>query len=140
MLILLNFLLYINEKISSKNSTYRRNCIETFEKLYNELHTFKNMVSIEFDSIKNMVFTVHSMCSDYFNQHNKKDDLKDKFDIPFTTPNTIQTNDTSKKISKQPCNSPFMHVSSQNIGRPSAENSNKKLDLNYKNNEKSPTI
>ena len=54
-------------------------------------------MSTELDTIKNIVFTMHSMCSDYFNRHNKKDDLKDKFDIPFTTPNTAQTSDRSKK-------------------------------------------
>ena len=72
MLILLNFLLLINEKISSENSNYPCNCIENFVKLYNKLDIFKNKVSTELDSFKNMVFTMHSMCSDYFNKHNEK--------------------------------------------------------------------
>ena len=77
---------------------------------------------------------MHSICRDYFNQHReKKDNFEDKFDIPLATPNTTQTNDIFEKFLKQPSNSPFMHVSKQDIGQLNNENPKRKLVLNLEN-------
>jgi len=41
-------------------------------------------------------------------------------------------------ISRQPCNSPFMHVSSEDVGLFNNENVKKKLNANIEDNKKSP--
>ena len=101
----------------SKNSNHPCNCAKNFEKIYIELDTFKIIAFTQLDIIKNMVFTLHSMNMNYFNQQKEKDDnLEGKFDIQFATPNTTQTKSMPTKISKQPCNSPFMQIPSQDLG------------------------
>ena len=85
-------------------------------------------MSTELDTIKNMVFTMQSLCSEYFNQHSKRDEsLKENFDIQFATTNMTKTNEIFPKNSNQPCNSPFIHISS--------ENCNTKGAMNLKDNE-----
>jgi len=67
------------------------------------------------------------LCSDYSNQHSKRDEnLKQNFDIHFATPSMTQTSNIFPEKSDQPCNSPFIHISSENIGKINSENCNTK--------------
>ena len=92
-------------------------------------------MSTELDTIKNMVFTTQSLCSDYCNQHSKRDEnLKENFDNQFVTPNMTQTSNIFPKKSNQPCNSPFIHIPSENIGKINYENCNTKGVINVKDN------
>ena len=119
-----------------KNSFHQCNRTKNLEKIHNELIAFKMLVSIELDTIKNMVFTMQSLCSEYFNQYSKRDEsLKENFDIQFVTPNMTKTNEIFPKNSNQPCNSPFIHISSENIGNINSENCNTKGVINLKDNE-----
>ena len=55
-------------------------------------------MSTELDIIKNMEFTMQSLCSEYFNQYSKRDEnLKENFDIQFATPNMTKTNEIFPK-------------------------------------------
>jgi len=46
-----------------------------------------------------------------------------------------KTNNIFPKNSNQPCNSPFIHISSENIDNINSENSNIKRVINLKDNE-----
>jgi len=74
--------------MSIENSFHQCNCTKNLEKIHNERISFKRLVCTELYTIMNMIFTMESLCGDYFNQQSQMDDnLKENLDIQFATPN-----------------------------------------------------
>jgi len=76
------------------------------------------------------------LCSDYFSQHSRRNEnLKENFDIHFATSSMTQTSNIFRKKSNQPCNSPFIHICSENIVKINFENCDTKGVINVKDND-----